>query len=232
MNIFDDIWLWLLDVASWFYQIYKEVSTWVWPFNWLAQPFYQIWYYLREVAFAFHYVAFLWDNVVEAVGKILSEADILSFLKYWLDRVSWAWSWVYNAWDNVWDIIEDWWNTTWSDVKSWVYARIDDVEELIDDAETWLADLQSAWDEWKVKIPSFNELWAWFTNWWSNVLAQIIAWGALPAKEIDKLIKSWFDDYTPFWEGWQEWKDQVIEFFTDPLKWLYNRVEDFMDRYW
>jgi hypothetical protein len=26
--------------------------------------------------------------------------------------------------------------------------------------------------------------------------------------------------------------DDLVDFFTDPLKWIYDRLEDFMDRYW
>jgi len=86
--------------------------------------------------------------------------------------------------------------------------------------------LQGSWDTFKGKIPSIDQIIAWFSNWWGSVLARIIAWGALTGAQVDELISSRLKDFDPFWAGWQDFKDRVVEFFSDPVEFIWDRFTD------
>ncbi|GAH38074.1 unnamed protein product, partial [marine sediment metagenome] len=55
----------------------------------------------------------------------------------------------------------------------------------------------------------------WLSIWWNARLL-----------DINSLIESWTVTLSPFWEGWQEIRESVFEFFTDPLTWLETKFTD------
>lgn len=223
---------WLTSVEGFFYDAYLEVRGWVYPFYYLSYPLYSLYYAFYYLASYFSSFNDWVDWAANEIGNILSYSNIYSYFKTYFDYASDAWYWVRDAVYYVSNIIDNWWDATWYDVRSWVYARIDDVEVLIANTESWLANLQADFTNFIDSLPNLNEILAWFTNWWSNILASIIAWGALTVTQISSLIDSAFIARDSFWAGWQEVKSDVVEFFTDPLQWLYDRAENFFDRFW
>ncbi|GAI36189.1 unnamed protein product, partial [marine sediment metagenome] len=81
-------------------------------------------------------------------------------------------------------------------------------------------------------IPDLEDVTSWFTNWWGNTLSNIIAWGALTGTQIGSLVDSAFTLRDDFWAGWQDWRDKVTEFFTDPEDWLYKAADRIIERFW
>lgn len=95
------------------------------------------------------------------------------------------------------------WNVTWPG--------------LLNDLE----DLRANWSNfWSVTFPTLVSL-TWLATWWTSTMRDVL-----------DLIDSAFTLRDSLWAGWQEIRDTVLEFFSDPLKFLYDRLEDFMDRYW
>ena len=75
--------------------------------------------------------------------------------------------------------------------------------------------LKAAWDTfWTVTFPTLVS-WAWLTTWWNSRL-----------EDIQGLINSAFTIREGLWTGWQDWRDKVVEFFTDPLEWLLAKFTD------
>jgi len=214
------------EASALFYSLYLEVLGWVWPFYLISDFFYSLSSICADLSWDFYYFNDWILEVADKIQHILSVDNIYSYFKTYFDAALDAWDWVVDAWDTIWSEIDDWWDTIRPTVQGWISATEDWLSDWIDAVEGSLNSLRAAWNEWKVEIPSFNELWAWFGNWWGSVLAHIIAWGALTATQVDTLIDSWFRQYAPFWEGWIDIKDQVIEFFTDPLEWLLGKFTD------
>lgn len=232
MTVIDRIVSFLFDVSYFFYDIYEEVYGWVYPF-WLAAGFfYQLSSIFASLARNFYDFGVWVDSIASQITTFFTWSNLEQWFKDWKAKILDAWNWIRGAWDNIWDEIDDWWNSTKSTVKGWISVAEDWLKALINSVEKSFATLQAAWNEWKVKIPSFNELWLWFTNWWGNTLKNIIAWGALTALQIQGLIDSALKSYAPFWEGWQDWKDKVTEFFTDPEEWLYKAIDRIFERFW
>jgi len=220
------------DASGLFYSIYLKVYDWVYPFWLAATYFYSLSTLFNTLGNYFSYFSQWVGTTASKLLEILSYSNIYSYFKTYFDYATNAWSWVLNAWTNVTGIVNSWWASTSITVQSWIAAAQSFLQTQLNTVNTWLTTLQAAWNEWKAKIPSFDALWLWFTNWWNSVLTQIIAWGALTALQIQSLIDTALKTYAPFWEGWQDWKDSVIEFIQDPWQWLYDRVEDLFDRFW
>lgn len=232
MRFLDWIVEYLWEIGEWFWEAYKEVDDWVWPFYFLADPLWEIQRIFGWLSWEFEaFNEWVYDTV-DKLQDILSKWDIWDFFEWWFDAAEKAWNWVRDAWDNIWTTVEEWWNTTWPTVQGWIAVATQGFDELKAAWDnfwevTWpgllddIAGLEAAWDNfWTVTFPSLVSF-TWLGIWWDARLL-----------DINSLIESWTLTLAPFWAGWQEIRDTVLEFFADPLKWLYDRIEDFMDRYW
>jgi len=216
----------LRDVSDWFYEVFLEVRGWVWPFYLIADFFYELSYLFYYLAGNFSDFGDWLEWAADEIGDILSWSNIRSLIRSWLPDLEDAIDWWDRWWKWVGEEIDDWWRDTRQTVKGWISAAEDWLSDWIDALERSLNTLKAAWDEWKVKISSFNELWLWFTNWWGNVLVNLDTWWNDRLIDISALIDTAFTLREPFWAGWQDWRDKVVEFFTDPLGWLEARFTD------
>jgi len=204
--IIDLIW----DTSEWFYEAYKEVRDWVYPFSLLEYPLYAITWNFRDLAEAFYDFSEWVEDTIDWLSSILSWSNIRQLILGWIPNLEsialWFLSWV----DNIKQVISDWWA-----------AQLPYILDYIDAAVGGLEDFIATWDNfWTVIYPSlvsFN----WLTTWWNTKLL-----------DIDALINSWFVSFTPFWEGWQEIRNEVTNFFADPLQWFYDKLDEFFERFW
>lgn len=214
------------DVSGFFYDIYREVLDWVYPFWLAADFFYNLHLLFNGLAWDFYDFANWVDDVVDELRDILSWSNIRSLIRGWLPDLEDVVDWWDRWWVWVGHEIDDWWDSTKNTVQGWIHYAEVRISDWIDSLERALTTLQAAWNDFKDRIPALDELWLWFTAWWANVLENLIDWGALTGTQIDSLIDSWFKSYEPFWAGWQDVRDNVIEFLTDPLTWLQDRFTD------
>lgn len=197
-------------ISRTFYSAYIEVYYWVWPFNYLATPF-----YFGSVAFAhlaqgFSSFATAWYGVVNKLTLILSWSTIWSYILTYIPNLEAIRDWFYYWWTFVWNEINEWWEIKKQIVLGWVDAVKDWARLWFIYFEAWLKTLQAEWDYFKkVTLPSLPD--------WLG---------------IDKLIASWFEKFAPFWEGWQEVKEKITDFIKDPEEWFYNRLDEIFERYW
>lgn len=222
----------LSDASSFFYRIYLEAYYWIYPFNQIAPFFYSVSSLFASLAWDFYYFNQWVDDVASKVANILTYSNIYSHFKSYFDYAVIAWSWVYNAWSNVTGIINTWWSTTKLTVQSWIDTAVSGAQGLVGQLETWLGNLQAAWDNFKGRIPSIDEILSWFTNWWGKILANIISWGALTGLEIQALINTATKEILTPIQPLIDLKDSIIEFFVDPEDWLYKVVDRIIERFW
>jgi len=232
MGFLDDIVDFLNDASDLFYDIYREVLDWVYPFWLAADFFYEICLLFNDLAYAFRdFGDLIWDWRYE-IEDILSWSTIRSYIRNWLpdleNMVVWFWDW----YDWIINTVENWWYSTKYTVQAWIDSAQAFLQSQINSIDTYLAYLEAAWDSFKGMIPDLEAVTSWFANWWNNALANIIAWGALTGTQIQGLVDSAFTLRDDFWAGWQDWRDKVAEFFTDPEDWLYKAVDRIVERFW
>jgi len=200
----------LENIALFFYDAYQEVKDWYSPFDLLKYPLYGIYGGFHWLAEFFTDFRDWLDWAADQIDNMLTSSYIFTLLKTWLDWAEDAWYWVRYAINNVTDIIANW----WSGILPYILTRIDNAVE-------GLASLIEAWDTfWTITWPDLVSF-DWLGIWWNSRLL-----------DIDALIDTWSKDLAPFWEGWQDVREEVINFFADPLQWAYDKLDEFFERFW
>jgi len=196
------------------YQLAGEMALWCWdndpPFGWFGDRFLDIYDFLTDL----HYVLYqlqrdyndLWDMVLDT----LTQSDIFQMLQTWLNYAEDAWNWILNSVLYIGSIVEDWWLEKRAIVEGWIAIATEGLAEIIDLWDTF-------WEDIYPNLISFD----WLSIWWNSRLL-----------DIDSLISSWFVSFAPFWEGWIEVREEVTNFFSDPLQWFYNKLDEFFERFW
>jgi len=217
----------IVDALDWmsdlFLDIYVETKDWVWPFYYISDPFY--WLVAATIRLAGYFIDlgdFL-EMVDDRVDEILDEWDIRSMLRPWLDMAEDAWAWVQDATLELWGIVDEWWTTTASSVRDWIATAEAWLWAEMEKTRGWLHEVRTWWLEFIWRVPTIDEIITWFGDWGSKVITSVITWGALTATQIGELIDSKISELPSFWEGWQEVKDQVIAFFSDPVEFIWER---------
>uniref|UniRef100_A0A6M3XWG6 Uncharacterized protein n=1 Tax=viral metagenome TaxID=1070528 RepID=A0A6M3XWG6_9ZZZZ len=226
MRWVDDIFSLIWDISEWFYDCYIEANTWVYPFRYVATPFYYLyrsfWNLLTPIA---QFSDWVYD-VQQKVTGILSFADIWTEFSKWFKWAEWAWSWVLDASLIINYYISNWWSSASLTVQSWISEARTYAESLVAGAMVIVTNLQAAWDAFKGKIPSIDAVVAWWGNWSGELLSVINTWWTGALLEVQVLINSAFTVRESLWSGWQDWRDQVIDFFTDPVEFLWAKFTD------
>ena len=137
-----------------------------------------------------------------------------------------ALTWFLNRVAQITTIISDWWATAQETVKGWIDAAKLVLQTQLDTLGTWLTTLQEAWDNFVAMIPSLSEVINWFSDWWANVLPNLTTWWAERLADVQGLIDSAFTARDGLWSGWQELKSTAVDFFGDPVEFIWQRFAD------
>ena len=223
---------WFNWIGDLFYQLYLECDYYGWPLNLLDNWFYTISEFVYELAWEFYYFSFWVSDVQAKISDVLSIGEIWSYFSYWFEAAEDAWYWVENAFWNVWDVVDSWWSSTQYTVLAWVDEAKSYAAALVAGLNTWLASLQSSVDDLIDSLPTIDAVITWWSNWTGNVTSVINTWWTSTLGEVQGLINSAFIIRSDFWAGWQDWRDQVTEFFTDPEDWLYKAADRIIERFW
>ena len=221
-TIFSAVW----DISDWFLSGAHEVSGWIWPFYYLQYPLYGLhsvsWSLLTPIA---HFGDWA-DDVAAKVSQVLTLEQITAYFSVILANATAAWDWVKNALGNVWLIIETWWSSTKLVVLAWIDLAKEEALTLISQVEAELANLRRSFDNIEAKLPSIDAVLAWWTSWAGNVISVINTWWTSTMGEVQDLINSAFTDRESWWAGWEDFRDKVAEFFSDPWEFLLERFTD------
>lgn len=232
MNFFDELRSWFIKAANVFLNLALDAYSWPIVGEWLGDGFAALLDFASECAYYLWKASNWYEDTVDALRDILSWATIKNYIRSWLEGIESAIAWFSNAFSNVVSIIDAWAAGFLSTVQDWIAVATQGFDELKAAWDnfwnvTWpgfldqLAGLTAQWDNfWSLTFPTLVSF-TWLTTWWDSRI-----------QDISALIDSAFTLRDSLWAGWQDIRDSVLEFFADPLKWLYDRVEDFMDRYW
>ncbi len=223
---------WLDYIGDFFYELYLDCYYAGFPLDILDTWFYAISGYFYNLAQNFYYFNEWVDDTAAKVVNILSYDNIYSHFKGFFDAAINAWDWVVDSFWNVWDIADDWWSSKRSTVQGWIAIAVEGLDNLkVAWSNFWnitlpellsnLNSLRAEWDNfWTQTFPTLINI-SWLTTWWDSKLA-----------DIQSLMDSAFLLRSSFWEGWQDWRDKVTEFITDPEQWFYDRLEEIFERFW
>lgn len=220
MWFLDQIISWLTTIKFLFRDAYYEVTGWVYPFNQLAGPLWDIYYgFIYLVIYFRDFNDWVNDTVIK-LTTILSYTNIYAYFEPYFTAALGAWNWILNSAWNIWVVVDSWWSSMSLTVQSWIDLAKDMLLLLIGGLESTLGTLQAAWDSFVGMIPSISEILSWFGNWWGWILARIISWGGLPAALIQGLIDStllsWFPWYDTLVQIWNE----IVAFFANPWDYI------------
>jgi len=121
--------------------------------------------------------------------------------------------------------LQDAFSSLISTVESWTFAQLESARSailaIIGNLETWTITEINTIRDTLTTLLDWSTLTNWITGWWNDRLF-----------DIRGLLNSALIEWAPFWSGWQDWRDKVTEFFSDPEEWLYNAVDRIIERYW
>lgn len=223
---------WFQDASNYFYNLYLDVFYWIIPFNAIAPFFYSLCLVFNGLAWQFQAFNYWVSNVQKILANILSWATVQSYIRSWLSGIENVIAWFSNWWSNVWNEIGDWWSTTYPVVQGWINSAKQLLQTQINSFSSWLASLQADVQELLAALPSLDEILAWFGNWWGNILSRIEAWWNEKLLGVNRLIESTLRAWFPFYDELAGLWNDIKLFFTDPLEWLYTKMDEFFERFW
>jgi len=204
VNPFSEFRAWFIWLTSLFVNWAMFWYGQIWPLSYLGDVFRLMSDWSAAIA----------TTCYDAIGPWATFTSDLANIWYWVNRLAWldtlrdmilnAGYWVANWWNNVLNVVVNWWWGVWPNVLATINAAV-----------APFAAVKTAWDNfWTYILPGLLT-WTTVSSWWSGRLA-----------EVQALINTALAAAAPFWAGWVEVRDQVLEFFADPLEWLWGRFAD------
>lgn len=204
MNPFHEMRRWFIRATQWFVDAAMWCYTSTLPLDKLGDIFNNLSDWTSMVAGYLYDLTDWYEDILDTLQNTLSWSAIKGFIRGWLpyleDTIDWWHSWTYYVGQKI----DEWWSPVWSDIQGYIAI-----------ATQGFDDLRIAWDEfWNTTFPNLVSF-EWLGIWWDRKVI-----------EFQELIDSRFKDLEPFWAGWQDVRNNVIEFFNDPLEWLWLRFTD------
>ncbi|KKN22384.1 hypothetical protein LCGC14_0915760 [marine sediment metagenome] len=222
----------LNNVSSYFYAIYLETLSWVYPFYLVTGYF----YWLSSVfsSLAWHFSDFgTWVNQVGAeLTRILDWSTIWSNILSYVPNLTAIRDWFYNWTGEVLAFVNTWWSTTSWQVQSWIDQATANIDTLISQAEAAIVDLRSSWDDfwtvtWPAMLSDLGSLRSSWGNFLANILPGLATWAGV-GDLIDSELRSWFPFYDELAAAW----GGIQAFFTDPEDQVLKILERSLERFW
>lgn len=226
MKFIDDIFSWIWDRSVQLKDWADSIWTWIPGHDWFHDRLYDaadlLWNLLTPIA---HFGDLL-DDWAERIKDILSWENIVAMILLWIPNLEDIRDWFLEVISNILAIVNSWWEAVSVIVQGWIAALGEALQALIDNLATLLANLQAAWDDFKTRIPTIDEIILWWSDWWAQILIPLTTWWNERLAEVNTLIndtiKTWFPFYDELVSLWSE----ITEFFTSPLDFLLDRFAD------
>ncbi|NVM22278.1 MAG: hypothetical protein HWN68_10925 [Desulfobacterales bacterium] len=222
----------VFDIAKFFYLLYHETRDWISPFDAVADFFYDIYEAFWDLLDPLQELNVWLENAADELEDILSWSNIRSLIRGWLDGIEDALEWWYSWWSNVFAVVEGWWDTVIPTIQGWIAIATEGFDELVEAWDTFwhelwpelvdrLENLRGSWNFFVTQVLNTLVSFDWLETWWNSRLVDI-------TELINSKLTEWlpfYDDLVSLWEG-------IKEFFSDPLQWLYNKMDEWFERFW
>jgi len=200
----------LNNISSYFYDLYLEFYEFPYPVRYAANWFYWLCKQFNSMAWDFYDFSIWVREISNKITQYLSWSTIWSYITSRIPNLEDIRDWFYNWRDHVWGEIKDFWSDAQTTVKGWIDIASQDLKWLTGQISSSLDSLRSEWNNFiKVTLPNLAD--------WTGV---------------NSLISSGLTELTPMIEGWQDFRDRVAEFFSDPEEWLYRAFDRIIERFW
>jgi len=231
LNVLNGIASIFADFSSWLLWTGERVAEW-WIVDQLAPTFTNMGYWFADISWWFIELRDPILRMYDTTLEMVTLNNVWDYFKTWFEWAEWAWDWVSHAWSNVWSIVEGWWQATSSTVQGWIDIATQGLDAL---KVAWSDFWNTTWPQWTAQ---FNTLSAAWTNFWTVTFPTLVdfswlwTWWNARLQDINNLVNTAFTLREKLWEGWQELRNQVTEFFSDPEDWLYKAVDRIIERFW
>ncbi len=226
MNFFDyirDWFIWATQVL-----VAAALSAYDWPLvgSWLGNTFNNLSTFTAKVGGYLFDASNWYRDVSIKIGNYLSWDTIWSYIVSYIPNLEDIRDWFYGVTDNILSIVSDWWLATQVTVQGWIDTAVGELQGIAGD---WT----SFWNNlWPALTDSFNSLksgwstflgvtlpnlvnFSWLETWWNSRL-----------QDVRGLIDSAFLSRDSWWAGWQDMRAQVVEFFSNPIEYIWSRFID------
>lgn len=144
-----------------------------------------------------------------------------------INSVNYALNWIY-SWPSR---IASWWDGAKGDFKDWVRTLLYDVNSAISSVGRTANSLSTKWQDFVTStLPGLLD-WSWVRSFFGAGIASISDWWR---PQRDQLRDERQAELQPVIERVNEhdsWLDSVRELFSDPEKWLLDRIESMLARF-
>lgn len=201
------------DIFTWKVYVGDAIESGIdWAIDWLNWAIYQ-----GEQAWSKAVAA--WDKAVEIGQNLLS--TIYSEVGKLANRISTWWS-----------DLGEWWTTRQPIIQGWIDVARGWLNDRLNWVQGGLDQLRQKWDNfwtstWPQLLRDFNALVVQVGNFFTQTLPRL-------AEKLD--ITKAFNDFRLEWKDlfnfWSGFKDSIVAFFEDPEKWLLDKIEKMLARFW
>ena len=213
-------------ISGSFYDAYLEVSGWVWPFYYLANPLYWASSRFADLSWDFYYFSEWAYDVWNRVTSILSWDNIWSLIKQYAGALLYELKGLWDWWTSIWSEIGTWWSAVQYDVRGWIDTAVGGLRDI---AGAWsnfwnylwpqltrgFDSLKLGWDNFMYQtLPNLVNF-SWLTTWWNSRLG-----------DVRELVNTAIRDAAGLAEGWQDMRSIVVTFFQDPVEFIWQRFAD------
>lgn len=232
MNFFDSMRSWFIFVTGVLVRAALDAYNHWLPLGWLGDALRYLSDFTAAIAGYLYDASWWYEGTTTAIGQILSWETLKNLIQSWLAGIEDAISWIQDWWGWVGQRIDYWWQSELQTVRDWIAAATQGFDQLKAAWDNFTrVTLRDIFDQFELLRANWNQFWAvtfpslvsftWLSTWWNSRL-----------QDVQSLIDSAFTIREDIWTGWQELRDQVVDFFADPWAWLYERLDDFIERFW
>lgn len=171
------------------------------------------------------FVPWFADSIADAAIKLYNwlPYEIRSGLKSWADLFT-----------GIINQVHQWAQDRYDDVRNWYYGLRVQIQDWIIQVRGWWLMAHDFLDDFRHNAENrvrewLGGAWQWLVNFWNNPVGTITGY----------LGETWTKLYTfardclTFWYNlWGQYATDIGAFWGNPLRWLYDRVEDFLVSRW
>jgi len=137
-------------------------------------------------------------------------------------------------WSDIIRVVHDWAMTRYDTVRSWYWGARQTLEGWVSDLRSWWLAAASFLDDFRYNAEArvrqwLGGAWDWLVSFWNNPFGTITGY---LGETWNKLYAFARDALEFYYNLWGQYSQEIGAFWSNPLRWLYDRVEDYLVEKW